>query len=156
MIAVEEIATFAAVWATLAAGHNVADHVFGQTDWQAARKGAPSPAEVAGGVSPRRGWAACLAHVAQYHLVLGVLLTVVWAVLDLPLGWVGVSAGLAVSVGTHALLDRRWPVIWLLEHTGKAQFARLSAGGLNGPYAADQALHGLALVSAALLMATLS
>ena len=146
----------AGLWATLAAGHNVADHVFGQTDWQAARKGAPSAAEVADGVSPRRGWVACLAHVTQYHLVLGVLLTVVWAVIDLPLGWVGVSAGLAVSAGTHALLDRRWPVIWLLEHTGKAQFARLSTGGINGPYTADQALHGLALFSAALLMAALS
>lgn len=36
MIAVEEIATFGAVWATLTAGHNVADHMFGQMDWQAA------------------------------------------------------------------------------------------------------------------------
>jgi hypothetical protein len=55
VIGVGGAATSAAIWATLAAGHDVADHLFGQTDRQAAGKGAPSPEEVAAGVNPRRG-----------------------------------------------------------------------------------------------------
>uniref|UniRef100_UPI003F49AD8E hypothetical protein n=1 Tax=Amycolatopsis sp. CA-096443 TaxID=3239919 RepID=UPI003F49AD8E len=146
------LATFAASWAVLWVGHNLADHVTGQTDWQAENKGAPTPEKVAAGADPRSGWAADLAHVGLYHLTLLVLGFLAW--LTLPLHWSvpGAAAALALSVGTHALLDRRWPVRWLLEHTGSPLFAALNSGGLNGMYAADQALHGLALgVSAALL-----
>lgn len=71
---VASLATFGSVWAVLAVGHNLADHAFGQSDHQAARKGAPSAAEVADGASPRRGWDACLEHVAQYHLVMAMVL----------------------------------------------------------------------------------
>ncbi|WP_405852235.1 hypothetical protein OG361_05885 [Streptomyces sp. NBC_00090] len=60
---VATLATFGSVWAVLAVGHNLADHVFGQTDHQADKKAAPSADEVAAGVSPRRGWGACLGHV---------------------------------------------------------------------------------------------
>lgn len=35
------LATFAALWPLLWVGHLVADHVTGQTDWQAAHKAAP-------------------------------------------------------------------------------------------------------------------
>ncbi|WP_035803952.1 hypothetical protein [Kitasatospora mediocidica] len=59
------LATFGSVWAVLAVSHNLADHVFGQSDHQAANKGAPAAEDVAAGASPRRGWAACLAHVGQ-------------------------------------------------------------------------------------------
>ncbi|MFD0260137.1 hypothetical protein ACFVH7_17890 [Kitasatospora indigofera] len=52
------LATFGSVWAVLAVGHNLADHVFGQSDHQAANKGAPTTEDVAAGASPRRGWAA--------------------------------------------------------------------------------------------------
>ncbi|MFF8975084.1 hypothetical protein [Streptomyces sp. NPDC014995] len=54
------VATFGSVWAVLAVGHNLADHVIGQTDHQAAGKAAPSAAEIADGASPRRvGVRAC-------------------------------------------------------------------------------------------------
>jgi hypothetical protein len=67
MTSIEQVvilATFGSVWAVLAVGHNLADHLFGQTDHQANGKAAPPEAEVADGVSPRRGWVACLGHVA--------------------------------------------------------------------------------------------
>lgn len=107
---VATLATFGAVWAVLAVGHNLTDHVIGQTDRQAAGKGAPSATDVADGVSPRRGWGACLAHVAQYHLVMVVPVALVWAVLPLELSWPGLVTGFAVSAVTHAFFDRRWPV----------------------------------------------
>lgn len=131
------LATFGSVWAVLSVGHNLADHVIGQTDHQAGNKAAPSPAEVADGVSPRRGWGACLAHVAQYHVVMAVILGLAWAVLPLQLSWSGLVAGLAVSVLTHAFFDRRWPVRWLLEHIGSKGFAELKAAGMNGMYLTD-------------------
>lgn len=149
------LATFGASWAVLHVGHNLADHVTGQCDWQAAGKGAPKPEEVAEGASPHRGWLANLAHVAQYHLTLAVLGFVAWLVLPLSWSVPGVVAALLWSAATHALLDRRWPVRWLLDHLGASQFARLAAGGMNGMYAADQALHGLALGISAGLLAVL-
>lgn len=152
---VTALATFATVWAVLSVGHNLADHVFGQTDHQAAHKGAPAAAEVAEGVSPHRGWAACLAHVAQYHVVLVVLVALVWLVLPLEFTWTGLTAGLAVSVVTHAFFDRRWPVRWLLQHIGAAGFADLKAAGMNGMYLTDQALHQTALLVSALLITCL-
>lgn len=136
----------------LAAGHNLADHVLGQTDRQAASKGAPSALAVEAGASPRRGWSACLGHVAAYHVVLAGLIVAAWLVLPLTLSWAGVCAGLLFSAFTHAFLDRRWPVRWLLQRTGSPKFADLNAGGLNGMYLADQALHGFALLLSALLI----
>ncbi|WP_331759603.1 hypothetical protein [Streptomyces anulatus] len=152
---VATLATFGAVWAVLAVGHNLADHVIGQTDRQAADKGAPSATDVADGVSPRRGWGACLAHVAQYHLVMIALVALVWAVLPLELSCPGLVAGFAVSAVTHAFFDRRWPVRWLLEHCGSKGFAELKAGGMNGMYLTDQALHQTALLVSTLLITAL-
>ncbi|WP_331727227.1 DUF3307 domain-containing protein (plasmid) [Kitasatospora sp. NBC_00374] len=146
------LATFATVWATLAVGHTLADHVFGQTDHQASNKGAPTADEVAKGVSPRRGWGACLAHVTQYHLVLGLVLALVRVALPLQLPWPRLAAALALSAVTHAFFDRRWPVRWVLEHTGSPGFAKLQAAGLNGLYLADQALHQTVLLLAALVI----
>ena len=147
---ISTLATFATVWAVLAVGHNLADHVLGQNDHQARHKAAPTAAEVAAGAHPHQGWGACLAHVTHYHLVLGALVALVWLVLPLPLTWSGLSAGLAVSAVTHAFLDRRWPVRWLLRRTGSAGFAELRSGGMNGMYLSDQALHQTALLIAAL------
>ncbi|OKI95093.1 hypothetical protein [Kitasatospora sp. CB01950] len=149
------LATFGSIWAVLAVGHNLADHVFGQSDHQAANKGAPSAQDVASGVSPRRGWAACLAHVGQYHLVIAALLTLVWLFIPLPLSAAGLAAGFGWSAATHAVLDRRWPVRWLLQHTGSPDFAELRSAGLNGLYLADQALHSGALLVSALLITRL-
>ncbi|MEV7830847.1 hypothetical protein AB0P12_09520 [Streptomyces subrutilus] len=158
MTSIEQIATlatFGAVWAVLSVGHNLADHVIGQTDQQAEGKAAPSAAEVANGVSPRRGWGACLGHVAQYHLVMAMMLALVWAVLPLQMSWTGLAAGLALSAVTHAFFDRRWPVRWLLQHIGSKGFAELKAAGMNGMYLTDQALHQTALLASALLITLL-
>jgi hypothetical protein len=67
----------------------------------------------------------------------------------------GVAAALSWSAATHAFLDRRWPVRWLLEHTGKRGFANLAAAGMNGMYLTDQALHGVSLGGAAVMLAAL-
>jgi hypothetical protein len=142
------LATFGVVSAVLMVSHNIADHVLGQTDRQAAGKGAPSPEQVAEGANPHAGWGACLAHVGQYHLVMLALLGLADAALPLTMSWAGMMAGLGFSAVTHAFLDRRWPVRWLLRATGSPEFAQLSASGLNGMYLADQALHALALLVA--------
>jgi hypothetical protein len=152
---VTALATFGTVWAALAVGHNLADHVLGQTDRQAARKGAPDAEAIANGANRRAGWGACLRHVALYHLVLAVLVAIAWLALPLQLTWLGLLAGFAWSAVTHAFLDRRWPVRWLLEHTGSGPFSRLASGGMNGMYLADQALHGTALFFSALLITRL-
>ncbi|MGW0393025.1 hypothetical protein ACWDYJ_19435 [Streptomyces sp. NPDC003042] len=65
---VATLATFGSVWAVFAVGHNLTDHVIGQTDHQANGKAAPSAAEVADGASPR-GWAACLGHCLSVGLL---------------------------------------------------------------------------------------
>ncbi|MFH9355527.1 hypothetical protein [Kitasatospora sp. NPDC017646] len=119
------------------------------------RKGAPTAEDVAAGASPRRGWAACLAHVSQYHLVLAALLALVRLFIPLPLSMTGLAAGFAWSAATHALLDRRWSVRWLLQRTGSPAFAELRTAGLNGMYLADQALHSGALLVSALLITRL-
>ncbi len=149
------LSTFGASWVVLSVGHTLADHVGGQTDHQAARKGAPTAGEVAAGVNPRRGWAANLSHVAQYHAVLTLLGFGAWLVLPLRWSVLGVLAALVWSAGTHAFLDRRWPVWRLLNCLRQARFAELEAGGLNGMYLADQALHRLALGIAAAVLAVI-
>ncbi|MEV7212318.1 hypothetical protein AB0O31_04415 [Kitasatospora cineracea] len=149
------VAAFGAVWAVLVVGHTLADHVLGQTDHQAANKAAPTPAEVAAGADPRRGWRACLAHVAQYHLVMAAVLALVRLFIPLPLSPGGTATAFAWSMATHAWLDRRWPVRWLLRHVGSAAFAELRSAGLNGMYLADQALHKGALLVAAILVTRL-
>jgi hypothetical protein len=149
----ETLATFGASYVVLTVGHTLADHLFGQTDWQASNKAAPTPEEVVGGARKHRGWAANLAHVALYHLTLVALGLLAW--LALPLWWSlsGVVAALVWSIVTHAFVDRRWPVRWLLKKTGNEEFATPKLGGLNGVYLADQALHTLALAIAAGMLA---
>nr|BEK65761.1 hypothetical protein KPHV_29880 [Kitasatospora purpeofusca] len=149
------LATFGAVWAVLSVGHNLADHVLGQTDHQAANKAAPTPEQVTAGASPRRGWAACLAHVAQYHAVIAGLYLLVQLAVPLPATLLGATTALVWSAGTHAILDRRWLVRLLLERTGSPNFATLQSGGISGPYLADQALHATALIGSAVLLTRL-
>ena len=137
--------TFAALAVTLYAAHQLADHVIGQTDNQAAHK-------ADAGLS---GWRHILGHVTTYHLVMAVMVAIAAVALNLPVTAAGLAAGLGFSAVTHAFLDRRWPVRWLLEHIGAAKFARLADHGLNGMYLSDQALHYACLWIAALLMARL-
>lgn len=134
-------ATFAAIAVTLYAGHQLADHVLGQTDRQAREKALPG----------WRGWRACLAHVLLYHVVLTSMLAVAILALGLDLSDAGRRAGIGFSFATHLFIDRRWPVRWLLEHTGSRFFAS-PEHPLPGVYLADQALHYACLWVAALIM----
>ena len=134
----DHAARFAAVFATLHVAHQLGDHIV-QTDDQAARKMAPG------------GWGALARHVAGYHLTAAAMLTIADRTLGLRLSPGRAAAGLAVSAATHALLDRRWPVRWVNEHTGSPGFAEMQTP-LNGPYLTDQALHYGCLWLAALIM----
>lgn len=139
-LVVARAATFAVVLLVLYVGHQLGDHV-AQTDRQAEGKAAPG----------RGGWAAMAGHLAGYHLTVAVLLVATTALLGLPLSPWGIAAGLAFSAGTHAILDRRWPVRAILRATGSPRFAEL-VSPVCGMYAADQALHLLALLVSALLI----
>lgn len=159
-------ATLGATLAVLWAAHDLADHVV-QTDHQAARKAT--------------SWRAMAGHVGGYHAVQLLALVLLRRAGVRP-SWSRTLAAVAWSAGTHAFLDRRWPVRRTLELTRSPGFARPEVrvhldvdghgavvGGagvprtvdvtgplpLHGPYLADQALHHAALaVSAAILAAS--
>ena len=82
----------------------------------------------------------------SYHLLMGTLLL-------LPVlrdGWPAGDAllTLTVSVATHAVIDRRWPVRALLRLTASPNFATVEWGVI----AADQALHVTILAMLAVLL----
>lgn len=132
---------FAAGLATAYAAHQVADHVLGQTEHQAENKAKPG----------REGWKALLGHVFDYHLVMFMMMLFTIMVLDLPVTALGFTLFIAFSAVTHAFLDRKWPVKWILEHTGSSDFAKMTTP-LCGMYLADQGLHYLCLWISALLL----
>jgi Protein of unknown function (DUF3307) len=103
------------VFLLVLAGHLLGDFV-AQTDWQASNK--------------EQSWPADMAHVVTYHLILAVLVLPVWH--DWRVAWF-----LAISVSTHALVDRRWPTRLLLGSTGSKNFSTV----MWGVIATDQALH---------------
>lgn len=130
---------FSAVFVALFAAHHLADHVI-QTDHQAKHKAEP------GWVGDR----AMAGHLLGYHAcMIAALLGLVAA--GVPLTLRGCAAGLVFSAVTHGFLDRRWPVRWILEHTGSRAFAA-SQTPLHGVYLADQSLHIACLFVAALLV----
>jgi len=130
---------FAVCLLALLVAHQVGDHVV-QTDHQAAAK--------------TRSLRAMVGHLAGYHVTAAViLLGTVWP-LGLPVTAAGVLAGLAFSAVTHGLLDLRWPVRAILRATRSPRFAEATSP-VCGLYAADQALHTLALLISALLIAML-
>lgn len=134
---------FAVAMATLVAAHQLADHIV-QTDTDANAKAAPG----------MNGWRHLLIHVGTYHATALVMLVITAVALHMPLTVTGMVAGLGFSAVTHAILDRRWPVRWILQHTGSTAFAdRMSP--ICGMYLADQALHYGCLWVAALLIACL-
>ena len=138
---------FAVSLLALLVAHQLGDHVF-QTDRQAIRKA--DPHRYGRGAAAR----AMAGHLAGYHLTALVVLVGTASVLHLPLRAPGVAAGLVFSAVTHGLLDLRWPVRALLRIAGAPRFAEATTP-VCGLYAADQALHGLALLISALLVATL-
>jgi hypothetical protein len=131
-------ATIAVAFAALYASHTVADHLV-QTDKQAQRKTAD------------KGWLWPMAgHLAGY-LITQYAFLYATALAGVPFGLWGFLGGLAFSVATHGLIDRRRPVRWLLEHTGSADFAERTTP-ICGMYLADQALHVGCLFIAALII----
>lgn len=129
------------VIAALYVGHQIGDHI-AQTDHQAANKAGKGC----------EGWQAMAGHVASYTACQAVALLALRAT-GVRVSPIRAVLGLAVSAGTHALIDRRWPVQRLLHATGSPGFADLADGGMNGPYLADQALHVGCLFAAALVTA---
>jgi hypothetical protein len=122
----------AIVFLVLLAGHLLGDWV-AQNDWQATNK--------------TRSWAALTAHVASYHLLMGLLLLLIPVARD---GWPvrKALAALAVSAVTHAVIDRRWPVRALMRAAGSPGFATVEWGVI----AVDQALHLFILAMLAVLL----
>jgi Protein of unknown function (DUF3307) len=121
----------ATVFLVLLAGHLLGDWI-AQADWQATTK--------------TRSWAALAAHVASYHLLMGLLLLI-------PIlrdGWPAPKAlaALAVSAVTHGVIDRRWPVRALMRAAGSPGFATVEWGVI----AVDQALHLFILAMLAVLL----
>lgn len=134
---------FVVALVVLLVAHQIGDHVI-QTDHQAIGKvgrGWPSARAMAG-------------HLAGYHILAVVLLVAAFALLGLPLSVRGTAVAIGFSALTHALLDRRWPVRRLLRALGSPAFAETTSP-VSGLYAADQALHQLALLVSALLLASL-
>ena len=127
----------------LLVAHQVGDHIL-QTDHQAAHK-------TGGGLAATWGM---VGHIVTYHAAAVILLLATFALLGLPLTVPGGLAGLGFSAATHALIDRRWPVRRILHATRSDKFAETTTP-VNGMYAADQSLHQLALLIAAVLIATL-
>lgn len=100
----------------LLAAHFIGDWIV-QTDWQAANK--------------MTDWTAMSDHMVGYHVC--IIMASVVAGLD----WSAVLIVLWCSLLTHAFIDRRWPVRWLMRHTGSSAFADTAWGVM----AVDQALH---------------
>lgn len=139
---------FAVVLPALLVAHNLGDHIV-QTDHQAAHKAT--------------SWTAMAGHVSSYTATCATALALTTRATGVQTSWRRTLAGLAFSAITHAVLDRRWPVIAILRRTGSPGFAtsntiRAGAGGdqplpLHGPYLADQALHHVCLLASALIIA---
>ena len=109
-------------------------HVLGdwllQTSWQAMNK--------------RHNWRAMLSHVFVYHLAVLAILVARFGFNDARV--YAVVAGLAIS---HAFIDRRWPVEWLMN--------RLGAGSRDEherwlTVMFDQSIHIVLLCAATLIL----
>lgn len=143
MTTVSRAARFAAVYALLHAAHHAGDFL-AQTDAQAQRKPCAADREVE--CTEVESWGALLGHVTTYHLVQAAALAAGNHLLGLGLSRNRLLAGIGVSALTHAIIDRRWPVRWWMDHTGSAEFR--TRGG--APHV-DQAMHHVALAVAAVV-----
>lgn len=142
--------SFAAVFATLFAAHQVADHWI-QTSRQAATKG-------------QRTWAgrrACAAHVATYTATAVVAVLVMAASTGTRIEAWRLAAGLGVSAVSHYWADRRTTLARLAGAVGQAEFFALGSPRPGrddnpslgtGAYALDQSWHVGWLFVAALIV----
>ncbi|MFE6868336.1 DUF3307 domain-containing protein [Kitasatospora sp. NPDC057692] len=132
--------TFAATFILLYIAHLTADYAL-QTDHQAAHKALPGWA----------GWRANLFHAAVHIGAAAALLRLGAAALGLH----PTTAALAVAYlwlgTTHAIIDRRWPVLWWMRTTGSADYIQH-----GGAAHVDQTAHiALGLLPAALALTRL-
>lgn len=100
--------TFAVVLHALLVGHDAGDHLV-QTDHQAAHKA--------------KNWSAMAGHVGGYTAACAAALAATAAATGIRPSLLRTITGLTFSAVTHALIDRRKPVVWLLENTGSPKFA---------------------------------
>lgn len=128
---------FASLFALLYVAHLAADYPL-QTDHQAAHKAC----------SGAKGWRANLVHAATHVAACAVALVVAAIVLGERAGVVPSVAALVWIGGTHAVIDRRWPVRWWMDHTRQASFAQH-----GGAAHVDQTAHVVVLAVAALALA---
>lgn len=77
-------------------------------------------------------------------LALGVL------ALDLPVTLPAAAAAVLWIGATHSIIDRRWPVLWWMRHTGSQEW--ISRGGAAH---VDQTAHLTAIGIAALALAAI-
>lgn len=129
---------FATLFVLLYVAHLLADYP-GQSDHQAGFKDKPG----------WQGWQANLTHAATHVAITALVLGVGTLLLDevalgvwptlLTLLWIG---------GTHGFIDRRWPVLWWMRHTGSTDW--IERGGAAH---VDQTAHITALAIAALALA---
>jgi hypothetical protein len=128
---------FATIFILLYVAHLTADYAI-QTDHQAAHKMEKS----------RKGWTANLTHAGTHTITTAITLAAGWATLDLNIDLPATAAALAWITGSHAFIDRRWPVTWWMTHTGSTDW--ISRGGAAH---VDQTAHVIALLVAALTLA---
>jgi len=129
---------FAPVFVLLYVAHLIADYA-AQTDHQAGHKADPG----------RAGWTANAAHAATHAAVTALVLGVgALALGDGP--GIG-SAALAIGfiAATHAFIDRRWPIRWLMTRTGQRGFYEHGGGAAH----VDQVAHVTVLLVTALALA---
>lgn len=139
-------AVAACAFIALLAAHYPADHIV-QTPGDAAHKGAPDRSQLAAGVHPWTGWAACARHVATYTgTQAGVLFLATFVA---PITTPGALAALAVSASSHAVIDRRWLVRAIVDARGCHNWR-------EAPYLIDQSLHIFAMAIAAGLAAVVT
>jgi hypothetical protein len=136
-----DAALFATGLATYYAAHQVADHVLAQSDRIATEKVLPG----------FTGWSAIFSHVVQYHVVAMFMLIITISMFNLNVTWYGLVSSIMFSAITHAIIDRRWPVRFILEKTGSPNFAKMTSP-LCGMYLADQSLHYFCLWISAILL----
>jgi hypothetical protein len=137
---------FLGTLAGLGVGHLFGDTIL-QSDTAAQGKGYPSDDRLAAGAHPWTGWGHCLAHVGSYLAAQAVMVAIVAQVV--PMTWPGLAAALAVSGSTHAVIDRRWPVRWVIAR-------KRCTGWADAHFWIDQAMHWVCLLVAAVLAARIS
>ncbi|MFE7566223.1 DUF3307 domain-containing protein [Streptomyces sp. NPDC057539] len=130
---------FASLFILLFIAHLLSDYAL-QTDHQAEHKA----------LRTWKGYKALAVHAGTHVAVSAVLLGLGGLLLGLSLTPLVALAALLWIGGSHAFVDRRWPVTWWMTHTGSEEWI-----GRGGAAHVDQTAHVAALGIAAMVMAAL-